>query len=383
MSWGFLLLAVLLAASYRLTIISSVLSQARTAPPLPVRPHARGPVVSVLVPARNEAHQIAECLHSLVAQTYDPFEIVVIDDGSEDETAKVVERIAETDSRVKRLHVDGPPPGWSGKCHALAVGAEAAKGEWLLFTDADTQHAPETLATVIDYASARGIGLLSLTGEQKAIGLWERIVQPVVFELLDQWYPLAEVNDPRSPLAAANGIFLLVRRDAYEAVGGHRRVAGEILEDVALARAVKAQGFPIWFAPGQGLVAARMYRNFSEIRLGWTKNLYLLLDGKMSRVMIRASQLFLTGLAPLLFLTAMGIMALNGAGIPSLGIIALATAWAVALVAEALYRSRRGDDPIMAWSHPVAAACVLYFLLESTVRHRFGMGITWKGRTYR
>jgi GT2 family glycosyltransferase len=309
--------------------------------------------------------------------------VLVIDDASEDQTAKAVEAIAQADPRVKLLHVDGPPPGWSGKCYALTVGAEAARGEWLLFTDADANHAPNALATVVDYASARGIGLLSLTGEQQALGLWERIIQPVVFGLLDQWYPLAKVNDPRSPLAAANGIFLLFRRDVYEAVGGHRGVAGEVLEDVALARAVKARGIPICFAPGQGLVAARMYRSVREIRNGWTKNLYLLLDRSASRVMIRGGELLLTGLVPLLSLIVMSVVAINGVGIPPLVVAVLSAGLTVTLMAEGLYRSRRGDDPLMAWSHPIGAACVLVFLLESTARYRLGLGVAWKGRVYR
>ena len=172
--------------------------------------------------------------------------------------------------------VDGPPAGWTGKSFALDAGVSIARGAWLCFTDADTVHAPESIARAVGFAEPHGVALLSLTSRQLTRSFWERVVQPVVFGLLDQWFPLTAVNDPASPLAAANGIFILAARDAYQAAGGHRAVAGEILEDVALARRVKAGGGRIAFVDGADLVAARMYTDLAAIRRGWTKNLYRL-----------------------------------------------------------------------------------------------------------
>ena len=232
--------------------------------------------MTVLVPARNEERNVGACLASLSAQAWPNLEIIAVDDGSTDGTPAILADAARRDPRVRVLRVDGPPAGWTGKSFALDAGVSIARGAWLCFTDADTVHAPESIARAVGFAERHGVALLSLTSRQLTRSFWERVVQPVVFGLLDQWFPLTAVNDPASPVAAANGIFILATRDAYRDAGGHRAVAGEILEDVALARRVKAGGGRIAFVDGADLVAARMYTDLAAIRRGWTKNLYRL-----------------------------------------------------------------------------------------------------------
>jgi glycosyltransferase involved in cell wall biosynthesis len=166
--------------------------------------------------------------------------------------------------------------GWTGKNNAITTGARQARGEWLLFTDADTVHMPGSLARAVAEARENHADLLSYSPEQIAVTFWEMATLPVVFAELARQYPPSVVSDPTSPLAAANGQFILIRRESYEAVGGHAAIAGDILEDVALARAVKRSGRKIRFRYAPDAVRTRMYRNYRQLRDGWTKNLALL-----------------------------------------------------------------------------------------------------------
>jgi chlorobactene glucosyltransferase len=336
----------------------------------------RGPdPVSVLVPARNEERGVGACLASLSAQALSGLEIIAVDDGSTDGTPAILADAARRDPRVRVVRVEDPPPGWTGKAFALDAGVARARGRWLCFTDADTVHAPESIARAVGFAEARGLALLSLTSRQLTRSFWERVVQPVIFGLLDQWFPLDRVNDPASPLAAANGIFILVDREAYRAAGGHRAVAGEVLEDVALARRVKAGGGRIAFVDGADLVAAWMYPDLAAIRRGWTKNLYRLRGRRPLAALASLVELLLTLVWP-----AVGCVAAL-AGPPGTGWLALAGLGLV-LGAEVPFRARRGEDPRWSPTVPLGAALVAIFLLESAVRDWVGLGIRWKDRRY-
>jgi glycosyltransferase involved in cell wall biosynthesis len=233
---------------------------------------AEHPVVSVIVPARNEEICLADCLQSLVAQTGIAFEIIVVDDHSTDRTRE----IAESFPKVRVVDAGPLPNGWTGKNNAVSTGAREARGEWLLFTDADTVHLPGSLARALAEARENGAELLSYSPEQIAATFWEMATLPVVFAELARQYSPSKVSDPASPIVAANGQYILVRRDSYDAIGGHAAVAGNILEDVALARAVKGSGRKIRFRYAADAVRTRMYRNYRELRDGWTKNLVLL-----------------------------------------------------------------------------------------------------------
>jgi glycosyltransferase involved in cell wall biosynthesis len=253
------------------------------------------PTVSVIIPARNEEASLGACLESLVSQTGVSFEIVVVDDHSTDHTREIAESFAadrggdadaeprtpssggaRNASAVRVIEADPLPEHWTGKNNAVATGARAARGEWLLFTDADTVHLPGSLARALAEAKEHNADMLSYSPEQIAVSFWEMAILPVVFAELARQYPPSKVSDPNSPIAAANGQYILIRREAYDAVGGHAAIASEILEDVALARAVKASGRKIRFRYAADAVRTRMYRNFSQLREGWTKNLALL-----------------------------------------------------------------------------------------------------------
>jgi glycosyltransferase involved in cell wall biosynthesis len=235
-------------------------------------PHAQAPRLSVIIPARNEEANIQACLESFNDQGPFPFEVIVVDDHSTDRTKE----IAQSVPGVRVVDADPLQPGWTGKNNAVATGVRFARTHWFLFTDADTIHLPGSLERAWDEAVRCKVDLLSYSPEQIAISFWEKAVLPVVFAELARQYPPSKVSDPNSPEAAANGQYLLISREAYEAIGGHAAVASSILEDVALARLVKASGRKIRFRYAADAVRTRMYRNFHQLREGWTKNLALL-----------------------------------------------------------------------------------------------------------
>ena len=249
------------------------------------------PEVSVIVPARNEEARLGDCLRTLVGQTGESYEIIVVDDHSTDGTRAIAEGFP-----VRVIAADPLPAGWTGKCNAAWSGAKAAKGQWLLFTDADTKHAPNSIAAGSAEAKENSADLLSYSPKQEVGSLAERALMPVIFGELATKYPPKEVCDPNSPLAAANGQYLLIRREVYDAIGGHASVATAILEDVELARRAKQAGHKLWFHYS-GVVSARMYRSFGEMWEGWTKNLALLFPDARSLAVKRALEFVVIVLA--------------------------------------------------------------------------------------
>ncbi|HLM79952.1 MAG TPA: glycosyltransferase family 2 protein [Terriglobales bacterium] len=260
-------------------------------------PQVSSPEVSIIVPARNEEASLGACLESLTAQTGVTFEIVVVDDASTDRTREIAQGFAGVRAISPRpLHEDGAGKKWTGKNNAMIAGAKAASAPWLLFTDADTVHLPGSLARALEEAKNERADLLSYSPEQVVVTFAERAVMPVIFGELAAHYPPRKVCDQNSGqgsrqgsrqtsrqgsrqgsgIAAANGQYILVRRATYDAVGGHAAVATEILEDVALARLFRNAGRRLYFRYGGDAVRTRMYRNWAQLREGWTKNLALL-----------------------------------------------------------------------------------------------------------
>ena len=228
--------------------------------------------VSIIVPARNEEACLGACLESLTTQAGVVSEIIVVDDSSTDRTR----RIAESFSSVQVVSAPLPPPGFSGKCNACQAGADCSNGDWLLFTDADTVHRPASLARALAEAQENHADLLSYSPQQEVHGIIERALMTVIFAELASTFSPQDVCDPKSPVAAANGQYLLITREAYQSVGGHAAVAQTLLEDVALAANVKRSGRRLYFRYAGDAVRTRMYRTLPALWEGWTKNLTLL-----------------------------------------------------------------------------------------------------------
>jgi glycosyltransferase involved in cell wall biosynthesis len=234
--------------------------------------------VTAIVPARNEEVVIATCILSLASQP-EIAEILVVNDQSTDATASVVRSLMEKIPNLRLLEGGRLPDGWVGKNHALWVGVRQARCAWLLFTDADAEHERDSVSRALHIAQEQGAALISFSPEQVTEAWYEKALIPYIYLRLAKRFSYERVNDPSSPAAAANGQFLMMRRDVYEAIAGHSSVAGEVLEDVALAMRVKAAGQRIWFGSGKGIVRVRMYRSFQEMWQGWRKNLYRLMGG--------------------------------------------------------------------------------------------------------
>jgi glycosyltransferase involved in cell wall biosynthesis len=239
--------------------------------------------VTAIVPARNEEAVIATCVRGLARQA-EIAEILVVDDQSGDGTAGVVRGLTAEIPQLRLLESRALPAGWLGKNNAAWTGASDAANAWLLFTDADAELLPNAVARGLQIAGEFGAALVSFSPEQVTQTWYEKALIPFVFGRLAKRFAFKDVNDPASHAAAANGQFLMIRRDVYDAIGGHGGVAGEVLEDVALARNAKAAGYRIWFGPGMDLVRARMYRSFGAMWEGWKKNLYLLVGGSRAAV---------------------------------------------------------------------------------------------------
>jgi glycosyltransferase involved in cell wall biosynthesis len=234
--------------------------------------------VTVIVPARNEEAVIAVCIASLANQP-EIAEILVVNDQSTDATASVVSGLTEKIPNLRLLESGGLPDGWVGKNHALWVGVQQAKCAWFLFTDADAEHERDSVSRALQIANKQGAVLVSFSPEQITETWYEKALIPFIYLRLARRFSYENVNDPSSNAAAANGQFLMMRRDVYDAIGGHSAVAGEVLEDVALAMRVKTAGHRISFGSGKGIVRVRMYRSFQAMWQGWKKNLYRLMGG--------------------------------------------------------------------------------------------------------
>jgi len=242
------------------------------------QPLAPSVCVSAIVPARDEEAVIVACIESLALQP-EIAEILVVNDQSTDKTAEIVRSLMPKNARLRLLETRDVPPGWLGKNNAVFLGASEAKSQWLLFTDADAELLPGATARALQVAQESSAALVSFSPEQVTQTWYEKSLIPFVYTRLAKHFSYDAVNDPATPAAAANGQFLMIQRDAYNSIGGHSSIAGEILEDVALAKRAKAAGVRLWFGSGQGIVRVRMYRSFRAMWQGWKKNLYLLIGG--------------------------------------------------------------------------------------------------------
>ena len=328
------------------------------------------PSVSVVVPARNEEVSLGACLESIVTQEGIAFEVIVVDDDSTDRTREVAQSFPG-------VRVISPTPltlQWSGKTNAINSGAHLARGEWLLFTDADTVHLSGSLARAVTEATKDGAALLSYSPKQEVHGFCEKAVMPVIFAELASRFCPADVSDPASSAAAANGQYLLVTREAYEAVGGHATIAGSLLEDVELAHAVKLSGRKILFRFGGDAVRTRMYRSFAQLQEGWTKNLALLFPSSFRLAALRSAEFVLM----VSNLVATIIFIADGNHKSALFTVILFSALYALFLRRILKAHFSWDSDLLAlFGLPLFS----YLLLRSNIAHSRGR-VRWKGRTY-
>lgn len=339
--------------------------------------------LSVIVPARNEERSLPQCLRSLLIQSDEEFqlgrdwELIVVDDASTDKTQAIANEAAAMHPGVRVLQAPplDPDPSkreFTGKNNACWFGAEHASGLWLLFTDADTLHEPGSLLRALHEAERHGVALLSYSPRQLVHGFWQQALMPLVFSELAAVYPPAQVNDPDNPLAAANGQFLLIQKEAYAAVGGHRTVGRSVLEDVDLADAVKRSNRGLRFRYAPDALSTRMYLGVSDMVEGWTKNLALLFPHALNLAawrLLDVALLLLPLLIPLHYLVFWQQMA----------ILAI---WVRTLFRfySRVAKSNFGfaDCAISVFALPL----FIGLLVRSWIKHRMQHEVAWKGRRY-
>jgi chlorobactene glucosyltransferase len=355
---------------------------AGTSPGLNDVPPVTGVKLSVIIPARNESAQIETVLGSVLATTYAPIEVIVVDDRSTDDTARKVAAIAATDGRLRLILGLGLPRGWYGKPWACQQGADTATGDILVFTDADTKHHPELMARAVSMLRQSNADLLTLAPRQLVLGFWERVIMPQVWVMLGIRYHPSSVNQATKPWRViANGQFMMFSRASYAAVGGHASVRGEVVEDLAMAQRVVALGRKLCFAFAYDLMETRMYQTLGQVVEGWSKNIFI--GARMS-----------LGQNPLLRFLAPLLLAFNGifwllppvlaffaimAPVPSLfGPAAIATGLSVlfwSLISLGM------QAPL--WYgllYPLGAAMFLGILARSAWRGT--RRVEWRGRVY-
>ena len=267
--------------------------------------------------------------------------------------------------------------GFTGKTNACWAGAQAARGAWFLFTDADTVHEAGDLSRAMHEAEKYKVQLLSYSPRQIVTGFWQSSVMPLVFSELASVYPPKQVSDPASRLAAANGQFLLVEREAYFAVGGHRGVGQEILEDVALARKVKRAKYGIRFRYAPEALSTRMYRTLPEMVEGWTKNLALLFPSPVLLALWRLLDVLLFFGLPLI------VAVLAEGGRPMWQPAAVGLLW-VRTLFRFYGRVARSNFPAIDVAVSILGVPMFVsLLLRSYFRHRLSKSVDWKGRSYK
>jgi chlorobactene glucosyltransferase len=239
-----------------------------------VKPISNPPRLSVCVPARNEERGVEACLQSLLNQDYPNFEVIAIDDHSTDRTGDIMRNLAQENSRLKVLEGTDLPDDWLGKPFALHQAFKVAKGEYLLFTDADPVFKPTALNTAVHVMRERDLDVLTLMPKAEFGSFWERAVQPVIFGFIASLTRFKNVNDPDHRSAMGFGAFLMFRRSAYEKIGGHEAGKSDVLEDVLIAKRAKRAGLKLFVADAKQLFSIRMYFGLKEIWFGWEKNMF-------------------------------------------------------------------------------------------------------------
>jgi glycosyltransferase involved in cell wall biosynthesis len=368
----------------RYLVLRYVLARSHVlSPGSPALEQADAPLVSVIIPAKDEEAVLAECLASVCRQTYPRLEIIVIDDRSTDRTGAIAREFAQKDARLTVLTNDHLPSGWTGKTFVLGQAAGQARGSWLWFLDADTIHAPAFLGVLMEYARAERSVLVSLLPELRCETFWEQIVQPLGAIVLMQSFPLHKVNDDRSKLAFANGQSILVERTAYEAAGGHAAVRDRFVEDIGLAQKVKALGLPIRTTLVRDLVACRMYASLGQLIRGWSRILYDALDRKAWRLAGRL-------LDPLVFCQSGHLALLSGLIMLLAGFAGPFPLWLLGMsvlhhslmypVFRLVYRTSVPSSRHAGW-YPLANLLIDYVLLRA-IRMCLTGNVTWRGTSY-
>jgi chlorobactene glucosyltransferase len=341
------------------------------------------PLVSVIIPARNERRNIERCVRSILASTYAQLEVIVVDDHSTDGTGDVARAIAAHDTRLRVINAPDLPERWFGKQWACWTGARTARGELLLFTDADTRHGEDLLARCVNAMRDDRADMLTIAGHQEMHSFWERVIQPQLFAMLSIRFGGTEhvSHAKRVEDVIANGQFILVRRDAYDAIGGHESVRDQVAEDLMIAQELFRAGRRRLMMIAIRQFSTHMYAGLPELIKGWRKNIYAggrnaALGGWLGRALYPFILLSvpLIGLLPVLALPLALFGVLSSAWLMWSAIVV----GAALLFWAAIYRFT-GEPIVYAFVYPLGLAMLFYIALGAVLR---GQRVEWKERQY-
>ncbi|GLV58762.1 glycosyl hydrolase [Dictyobacter sp. S3.2.2.5] len=346
------------------------------------------PLVSILIPARNEEANIETCVRSLLAQRYQQLEILALDDQSSDRTAEIVQGLIDElpphqAGRLRLLRGGDLPPGWVGKNFACQKLAQQARGEYILFTDADTIHQPDMVKAAIGQMRRLGVQLLTAQPAQILSSPGEQLIIPLLNFTIMTLLPVALIyRRPEPSLATGNGQMLCFQRGAYEKIGGHASVKGRILEDVLLARAIKAAGYRMSYADAQEQIQCRMYHSFAEVWSGFSKNLFAFYNYSLPFALGALMLNLLLFIAPPLVLIA-GLLLMVS---PLIIVLALLTTLLPiimrVLLALRFHQRERGQALLFSLLHALSIIIECLILLNAIRWHHRKAGTSWKGRSY-
>jgi len=346
----------------------------------PVGPKGDVPMISVLLPARNEERNIGLALSTLADQDYPKYEVIILDDGSGDATGRIARQWSDSDSRFRVIRGKPLPEGWGGKSFACHQLSQEASGDLLLFIDADTIHSRQSISSAVAELSRSRAGLLTVIPRQIMGSFWEKVILPLLHFSTFCFLPMPLVTLTRSPkLAMANGQFMLFRRDVYRLVGGHEAVRTALVEDVWLSRLVKQHGFLLAIRDGADVVSCRMYQSLPEVWAGFSKNLFA--GFQYSIPMISAVMMFnaLTSIVPFVVLVG-GLVVTGGSTDPWFSLVIGQTAIITAIRLLIALRFRLDLWPALV--HPVAMVMLIGIAVNSCRWVLGGGGAQWKGRAY-
>lgn len=339
---------------------------------LPLPSRSQWPRLSLVTPARDEAASLEAAVRSRLESDYPDLEIVLVDDRSRDATGDIADQLAAHDPRVQAIHVAALPAGWLGKVHALARGAEAASGEWLLFTDADVHFSPDALRRAVGYCEDRRLDFLAAFPDLWSGGLWIDVAISSLLRSLSLGTRRRAIEDPTSRASAGSGVFNLVRRSVLARTAGFESLKLEVIDDACLAQMVKRSGARCSIVQACGLVGLHYYRSLGEMVRGGEKNAFALVGRfRLVPLLLASAVLLALAWAPLLAIAAGGRYAIAGA-------LLLGLDWAGALVLAAWLRR-----PLLpALLTPIGSSIGVYIALRSgalALRHG---GIAWRDTFY-
>ena len=340
------------------------------------------PLVSVLVPARNEAQRIlAKSIQSILAQDYEPFEVIAIDDRSTDATSDILKSLATADGRLQVIEGEELPAGWLGKPYAMHQGLSQARGEWILATDADMIFDRSALRTAMNHLLAEKGDALTLIPRFEAGSFWERVMIPTwewVFLMFAVFY---RINNPKTLGAAGVGGFFLMRRAVLERVGSYEALRDEVMEDVRLAEMIKRSGARLFTEHAPNLISTRMYRTFGEMWECSTKNWFSGMKFSLPFALWCVVSMYFMSVAPPLMalVSALGMAAGASADL-WLWFIPAALSWLLQVLVLGMVSKKSEVSPAYALTAPLGLGVLYAMLLDSSVRITAGKGVTWKGR---